>query len=1101
SDRAAGGRVVFAFSGNGSQWHGMGVDLMASVPAFRAAVTEADAVLTPLLGWSVARELAAPGRESRMGRTEIAQPALFALQLGLVAALAEQGVRPDAVLGHSVGEIAAACVAGALDLPAAARVVAERSQLQGTTAGSGRMAALGVPEREARALLLPYGGKLEIAAVNSVRDVTVSGDETALKELGHHLADRDVFFRPLDLDYAFHSRHMDPLAEPMKAALADLRPGALRLPFASTVTGRLRHAQEGTGLDAGYWWRNLRRPVLFADAVAAVLEEGCGALVEIGPHPVLTAYVRRAAETARVTAAVLPTLRRHGPGREALEETVGCVLATGAGDWSAFFPVPGRVTGLPPYAWQREPHPLPPAASWNRTCGSGVLDHPLLGERAAALDPGWHQRLDPVRLPWLADHKVSGAVLMPAAGYVEAVLAAGSRVLDGPLEVTALTFQPLTLPWDEPDMNVWLHTSVSDEDGVVRVASRTGGPGQPWRAHARGRVRRLLGRAPEGLGGGPRRDFPRGATADEMYHRARRGGLDYGPCFRVLEYVRTDGREAVAHYRADHLDTAGYLAHPAILDGALQTDAVLLDGADETAFLPAAVDTVRLWRPPTATGHIRVLARSATAAEAVWDVTVADEDGAVRVELLGCRLRRFDTGAGPAISECVTELRAAPRSGHVAAAVPLPRPRAGRSATAAPVEVVLSASETGRALELTGALKRVTAHFAVRAVEEILPGRARFTWAELSGAGVLPEYEPLLGVLLEVAEEYGLVAGADAFRAQGACQVLSPGRPEETVRELVAGPLLRGPELTAYGMCGRRLPDVLTGRCDPLELLFSESGRYLTEELYTSSLQSEAAHRAMRSGVRALVGAWPADRPLRVLEVGAGTGATTRTVVPHLPRERTRYVFTDVSESFFPRARARLAAHDFIEYQTLDLNRDPREQGCAEASFDVVIASNVLHATEDVRGTLGRLSFLLADDGHLLVQEMHDTAACALVFGILKSFWARTDLAERPRTPLLPRERWRELLKESGFGDVAHADVDGGLEQVASVLSARRAPRSGAVAAPPLPRVLEESAWIVVGEPDCDVSAGLAAFLEAAGGTVRRTGPDAGAVGWAGLLP
>ncbi|MBD0422636.1 SDR family NAD(P)-dependent oxidoreductase [Streptomyces sp. TRM S81-3] len=1095
--RAASGRVVFAFSGNGSQWHGMGADLMAAVPAFRAAVTEADAALTPLLGWSVAEELAAPGEHSRMDRTEIAQPALFALQMGLVAALADQGVRPDVVLGHSVGEIAAACAAGALDLPAAARVVAERSRLQGTTAGSGRMAALGLPEREARVLLLPYGGKLEIAAVNSVRDVTVSGDERALKDLGHHLADRDVFFRPLELDYAFHSRLMDPLAEPMKAALAGLRPGALRLPFASTVTGGLRHGQQGTGLDAGYWWRNLRRPVLFAEAAAAALEEGCGALVEIGPHPVLTSYLRRAAETAGVPAAVLPTLRRHRRGTDALDETVGGALAAGAGDWTAFFPVPGKVTGLPPYAWQRAAHPMPPAATWTRTCGDGTLDHPLLGERAAALEPGWHQRLDPVRLPWLADHKVAGAVLMPAAGYVEAALAAGSRAFDGPVEVTALTFQPLTLPWDDPDMNVWLHTSLSDEDGVVRVASRAGGPGQPWRPHARGRVRRLLGRAPETLDGGTLgRQFPHRARADEVYDRARRGGLDYGPSFRVLDHVRTDGREAVAHYRAEHLDTAGYLAHPAILDGALQAGAALLDDTDGATFLPAAVDTVRAWRPPAATGHVRVRGRSATAAEAVWDVTVVDEDGTVCVELLGCRLRRFDTAAGPSVSECVTELRAAPRPGRTGEAFPLPHPRAGG---ATPPAVVLSESETRRGRDLMDALKRVTAHFAVRAVEEILPGSARFTWAELSGAGVLPEYEPLLGVLLEVAEEHGLVAGADAFRSGDACRVLAPGRPGETVRSLADGPLRRGPELTAYGMCGQRLPDILTGRCDPLELLFSESGRHLTEELYTSSLQSEAAHRAIRSCVRALAGAWPADRPLRVLEVGAGTGATTRAVAPHLPRERTQYVFTDVSESFFPRARARLTAHDFIEYRTLDLNADPQEQGCAEGAFDLVLASNVLHATEDVRAALGRLSYLLADGGHLLVQEIHDTAACALVFGVLKSFWNRTDLAERPHTPLLPQARWRELLTETGFGDVAHADAGGELARVASVLRARRTPRPGAVAVPPPPQAPADSAWIVAGEPDCDLSAGLAAALTAAGGTVHRTGPDAPAGAWAGL--
>jgi NADPH:quinone reductase-like Zn-dependent oxidoreductase/malonyl CoA-acyl carrier protein transacylase/NADP-dependent 3-hydroxy acid dehydrogenase YdfG/acyl carrier protein len=973
-------------------------------------------------------------------------------------------------------------------------VVAERSRLQATTIGSGRMAAVGLPEREARALLLPLGGQLEIAAVNSVRDVTVSGDEAALKELGGQLAGQDVLFRLLDLDYAFHSRKMDPLATALKEALADLRPGALRLPFASTVTGTLWQGEQGTGLDAGYWWRNLRRPVLFAEAAAAALAAGCGALVEIGPHPVLASYLRRAARTAEVPAAVLPTLHRHRAGADTLEETVGGTLAAGAGDWSAFFPVPGKVTGLPARAWQRRSYPLPPGRTWTRTCGDGTIDHPLLGERAAALEPSWHQRLDPARLDWLADHKVNGAVLMPAAGYIEAVLAAGSIAHDAPVEATALTFKPLTLPWDEPDMNVWLHTSLSDEDGVARVAGRTGGPGEPWRPHARGRVRRLLGRAPGRLDEHVlHRDFPRGIEAEQIYTRARRSGLDYGACFRVLEHVRTDGYEAVARYRADHLQTAGFLTHPAILDGALQAGAVLLQDDDGAAYLPAAVDTVRAWRPAACTGYVRVTGRSADAAEAVWDVTVVDDHGEICVELLGCRLRRFEAGARPPVSVCVTELRAAPRPHRAGPAAPLPRPREAEATPVLRPAVVLSEAEMRQGGDLIGALKALTAHFAVRAVEEILPEGAPFTWADLSAAGVLPEYEQLLGVLLEEAEAHGLMAGADAFRAGGACRPLSPARPAHVARSLAAGPLLHGPELAAYGMCGQRLPEILTGRCDPMELLFSESGRYLTEELYASSLQSRIAHRAMRSRVRALAETWPADRPLRILEVGAGTGATTRAVLPHLPRRRTQYVFTDVSESFFARARTKLAAWDFVEYRPLDLDRDPQEQGYHEGSFDLLLASNVLHATADVRASLRRLSFLLADGGHLLVQEMHDTAACALVFGVLKSFWSRTDLAERPDTPLLPLPVWRRLLRETGFGDVQDTRADGDLAEVASVFRARRAPRSHTAAVPPLPQAPSGSVWLVAGEPDDELPSALSATLATAGGTVHTLGPDTGA--------
>nr|WP_237331333.1 SDR family NAD(P)-dependent oxidoreductase [Streptomyces mexicanus] len=249
----------------------------------------------------------------------------------------------------------------------------------------------------------------------------------------------------------------------------------------------------------------------------------------------------------------------------------------------------------------------------------------------------------------------------------------------------------------------------------------------------------------------------------------------------------------------------------------------------------------------------------------------------------------------------------------------------------------------------------------------------------------------------------------------------------------------------------------------------------------------------MRSRVCALTEAWAADRPLRILEVGAGTGATTRAVLPHLPRQHTQYVFTDVSESFFARARTKLAAWDFVEYRPLDLDRDPREQGYHEGSFDLVLASNVLHATADVRASLGRLSFLLADGGHLLVQEMHDTAACALVFGVLKSFWSRTDLAERPDTPLLPLPDWRRLLRETGFGDVQDTRADGDLAEVASVFCARRAPRAHTAAVPPLPQAPSGSVWLVAGEPDGELPSALSAALATVGGTVHTLGPDTGA--------
>ncbi|WP_257234747.1 type I polyketide synthase [Streptomyces sp. JV178] len=250
------GNLAFVFSGNGSQWAGMGADLLQHEPAFAAAVSAVDAELRPLLGWSVGEALAEGSRG--LERTEVAQPLLFAVQAGLVALLREYGVEPDAVVGHSVGEIAAAYAAGCLDLQQACQVVAVRSRAQAATAGSGRMAAVGLSAREARKELAAFDGRLELAGINSPSDVTIAGTPEALAELGRQLSARGTFFKELDLDYAFHSRHMDPVQRQILQPLRALRPQPGRLPFASAVTGGVLGGEQ---LDADYWWRNVREPV------------------------------------------------------------------------------------------------------------------------------------------------------------------------------------------------------------------------------------------------------------------------------------------------------------------------------------------------------------------------------------------------------------------------------------------------------------------------------------------------------------------------------------------------------------------------------------------------------------------------------------------------------------------------------------------------------------------------------------------------------------------------------------------------------------------------------------------------------------------------
>jgi acyl transferase domain-containing protein len=290
-----GRRVAFVFSGNGAQWAGMGRDAMAASAAFRAGVLEADAALAPRLGWSVAEALAAGVPEAALAATDRAQPLLFAVQHGIVRALAAEGIRPDLCLGHSVGEVAAAAASGLLDLPDAARLIHARSRHQQRTRGAGRMAALGASADEALPVLAACGTEagrgLEVAAVNAPASITVAGPVPLLRRLGEAAAARRWAFLELDLDYAFHSAAMDPVRDGLLEELDGLLAAPPRVPLVSTVTGELLDATDG---GPSYWWRNLRDAVAFLPAVrrAAAAAGGPTLFLEIGPNPVLHGYLR-----------------------------------------------------------------------------------------------------------------------------------------------------------------------------------------------------------------------------------------------------------------------------------------------------------------------------------------------------------------------------------------------------------------------------------------------------------------------------------------------------------------------------------------------------------------------------------------------------------------------------------------------------------------------------------------------------------------------------------------------------------------------------------------------------------------------------------------
>ncbi|MGD3112069.1 SDR family NAD(P)-dependent oxidoreductase [Streptomyces sp. YGL11-2] len=1093
------GRPVFAFCGNGSQWAGMGADLLAEDPVFRAAVQNVDVLLRPHLGWSVTTELAKDPTESRLAATEIAQPLLFAVQVAVVERLRHHGIEPAAVVGHSVGEIAAAWAAGALTLADAARVVAIRATAQADTRGSGRMAAVALPRAEMDIWLADHPG-LEIAGVNTDRDVTICGPTDQVRKLSARLTARDVAFVELDLDYAFHSAAMDPVEEPLHAALADLRPCPARIPMVSTVTGS---PIEGSALDATYWWHNIRQPVLFAPAVAHLRDEGYAVFTDIGPRPVLHPYLRRTTAGQPQRIAVVRTLTPQADGRTALDRAVATLIASGADvAWQSHFPHRGRVVDLPQYPWQRERHWSGSPAVWSGSEGDGRPDHPLLGDRLPLPEPTWQGPVEPTLVPWLTDHQVGASVIMPATGYLEMALAAGRRALGTPIEVEGLEMtRPIVVPRENPS-SVHLVVSLSTEDGVIAISSREGRTGEPSQ-HARGRVRTLLRPPPPVLDPAALlARCPKPMSGAQHYTALTAAGLRYGPQFQVLRQLHVGDGEVLARYHYGE-PADEYEAHPALMDGALQAGAPLMADALAVSegYLPVAIGAARVWRSPAPSGVIHVRHRASTQAEMSWDITVADEDGTVAVELAQCRMRRVRSTRGTPLSRNTVVLRAAPHPDMPAAKSPLPGTASLLTAAGDRIAELQRHHRHRRHDQVVQAVKECNARGIARSLAELLPDpSSAFTVDDLVTAGMLPRHRRLVSAIAPLLERHGLLE----LRADGRWRLLTTDLRVETRERLVIGndfPAFPA-ETLLYAHMLQHFTEVLRGACDPLELLLAEGGLEALEQFYGISPIHHHHNRVLAGVLSTVVDRWPKDRPLRVLEVGAGTGGTTGVLLPLLPPERTRYLFTDISPFFLGRAQKRFNRYDFVDYQSFDLDGDTAEQGLTEGSFDMVVAANALHTAKDLRKALRKVAGLLAPGGRLLALELHDTELLAPLIGTLETFWAFTDQELRTDSPLLSGSRWPALLAECGFTDIARIGAEpDSTDDVMSALLAT--PPERPVPPPELPKAESGSVWVVAAETDTDgcLPDAVCALLKDHGGrTVRTTaGEDPGQ--WRRLLP
>ena len=656
---ARGGRPVFVFPGQGAQWEGMAVELLRSSAVFRDGLRACGRALEELVDWRVEDVLCGVGGAPGLERVDVVQPVSFAVMVALAELWRSFGVEPGVVVGHSQGEIAAACVAGGLSLEDAARVVVLRSRLLGEVlAGRGGMVSVALSVGRVQELLERWGGRVGVAAVNGPSAVVVSGETQALDELLVACEGDGVWARRVAVDYASHSAAVEELREGLVEALGGIEPVSCGVPFFSTATGELLDTAE---LDGGYWYRSLRERVRFEEAVRALAPDAC-AFIEVSPHPVLGVAVEETLEDMGMegSVGVLGSLRREEGGLERFAESLAEAWVAGAAvDWGKFFAGSGaQRVALPKYAFQRERYWLNLGAGVGDASGvgMGVADHPLLGAAVqVAGGEGWlfTSRLSLDTHAWLADHVVFETVVVPGTALLELVLAAGRMA--GCETVEELTFEaPLVLTADgAAQLQVLLGEPDGDGRREVSVHSRPqaqaedgDGADGGWTRHANGALLTGAADAPETAGSavadaagaaglgvpglGPQWP-PAGALeldAGLLYDRLIESGFGYGPLFQGVRAAwRKDGEiyTEVELEGGAAMDTARFGVHPALLDAALH-GLYFLAIEDEAELgslpLPFSLGGVRAARRGAASLRVRLTRTDGgTTSVAVWDET------------------------------------------------------------------------------------------------------------------------------------------------------------------------------------------------------------------------------------------------------------------------------------------------------------------------------------------------------------------------------------------------------------------------------------------------------------------------------------------------